>query len=254
MTRGDLIFDWRSKDSHTGRKLAAFAVVALVFGFFLSLFKVRFEAPATVSVKNASVLFFPDEGVGRVWRLKAEEEGPFPGRLEIGGGNLADLDDIRGWDGGEGWNDHTVEMRPMRSSVGESVDRIASKGTRYFPERESAQEGVGPAPPAVGVGDPFPVLIPYSKEALGWLPETLPPFQRPSGDVELSSSWRFVLNLRANGTVEQCFSLSGGDDPALVAMIDWLEGLRFAPSGDESRWMGLRVEFLNERSDGTDSE
>ncbi len=100
----------------------------------------------------------------------------------------------------------------------------------------------------------FPVLIPYSKEALEWLPETLPPFQPPGDDTVLSSSWRFVLNLRADGSVAQCFSLSGGDDPALVAMIDWLEGLRFAASGDESRWMGLRMEFLNERGDGTDTE
>jgi|GEM_PF-1232932 len=255
MTKDELIFDWRNTDSHAGRKLAALAVVVVIFLIFLSVIKLRFDTPGVGSVKSASVLLFSDDSTGSSWRQKAEEDGPFPGRLEIREPDSApSLNAISGWDGRDSWNDYEVGMRPMQSNIGESVDRIASKGLRFFPSRKASVEAIrSEARPAVS-DVMFPVLIPYSKEALVWLPKTLPAFKLPGEDSVLSTSWRFVLSLRRDGSVAQCLSLSGGDDAALIAMVGWLEGLRFAKSDEESRWMGLRVEFLNERSHGTDTE
>lgn len=73
-------------------------------------------------------------------------------------------------------------------------------------------------------------------------------------DEIVSAEWRFVLNLRADGTVLECLSLSGGSEEGLAAMIAWLRSLKFQESEEAERWMGLRIEFLNERKHGADPD
>lgn len=252
MIKDDLIFEWSDVPGNQGRRLLALVLVTLFFTFFGIMMNVRFDAPGVSSVRSASVLFL-DGDIGREWRLRAEEEGPFPGRLEIGGeSGPLDLRSAMNAEGSEEWNDYTIRMRPMRSDVGESSDRIASKGLRYFPERQPVAREVRTPDSSELVRSP--VLIPYSTEAQQWLPADLPLFRLQSEEGLVSASWRFILNLRADGTVAQCLSLSGGNEASLMAMIKWLEGLRFKESGAEERWMGLRVEFLNERKDGPDTQ
>lgn len=252
MIKDDLIFEWSDAPGNQRRKLLALLLVSLLFVLFGVMINVRFDSPGVGSVRTASVLFLDGE-IGREWRLKAEEEGPFPGRLEIGwDSDPLDLRIVISAEGEVDWNDHTIRMRPMRSEVGKSSDLIASKGVRYFPEIESVSREVRDTDPLKLVRSP--VLIPYSKEAQQWLPDDLPLFPLRSEEGLASASWRFVLNLREDGSVAQCLSLSGGNEASLMAMTEWLEQLRFKMSAEDSRWMGLRVEFLNQKTDGSDSE
>jgi|AntRauTorckE6833_2_1112554.scaffolds.fasta_scaffold04632_6 hypothetical protein len=253
MNKDELIFDWKNVEAHPLGKLVAVVVIGLVFAMFASLFTIRFGSPEAASPKSASVLFFPDQKTGRIWLMKAEEEGPFPGGLEIAG--LRESMDLIGSDtlGGLGaWNEYSISLKQMKFSDNIVADQVSSKGLRFFPQRvrngEILPEGSAPVSEAVLK----PVLIPYTDEAVKWLPDELPVFDMPAEERVASASWRFVLNLRSNGSVAQCLSLSGGNEASLKSMIDWLESLRFEKSEQDSRWMGLRVEFLNEADDGTD--
>jgi hypothetical protein len=99
-----------------------------------------------------------------------------------------------------------------------------------------------------------PLLIPYTKESEQWLPSKFPAFQMETDEKIGSADWRFILSLRKDGSVMECFSLSGGDENGLEVMIAWLKSLRFQEAVEQERWMGLRIEFINQRNHGTDPE
>ncbi len=253
MNKNDLIFDWSDKEAHRGWKGAAVLIVALGFGFFLSLLHIEFDFREVSSVKSASVLYLPDQGEGQTWRIKAEEEGPFPGRLEISG-----MDDpFEGFGAGEineddSWNPYKTSMRSLEMDSLKSMHRISVQGQRYLPKIYKSTGVVKDHQKTEVVLKPL--LIPYTKESEKWLPTQFPPFlMEMKGNLD-SSEWRFVLNLSADGKVKECLSLSGGDEVGLAEITEWLRGLRFQEVADEERWMGLRVEILNEKSHGSDPE
>jgi hypothetical protein len=193
----------------------------------------------------------PDHEEGRIWRMKAEEEGPFPGRLEISG-----MDDpFEGLGSGilnkdDSWNLYKTSMRPLEVESVKSMHRISVQGQRYLPKIFKSTEVVIDQQKAEVVLKPL--LIPYTKESEKWLPKEFPQFRMEIKEDMDSSEWRFVLNLLPNGKVKECLSLSGGNEVGLVVITEWLEGLRFQESADEERWMGLRVEILNERNHGSE--
>jgi hypothetical protein len=251
MNKNDLIFDWSSVEAHRGWKGAAVLIVTLIFGFFISLVNVEFDSKEVVSVKSASVLYLPDHEEGRIWRMKAEEEGPFPGRLEISGmddpfeelaSGVLNKDDS--------WNLYKTSMRPLEMESVKSMHRISVQGQRYLPKIfKSTGVVIDQQKSEVLLK---PLLIPYTKESEKWLPTEYPPFRMEMKEEMDSSEWRFVLNLSADGKVKECLSLSGGDEVGLAEITEWLKGLLFQEVADQERWMGLRIEILNERSHGSD--
>lgn len=251
MNKNDLIFDWSDTEQHQGWKYSAVLIVALGFGIFLSLLHIKFDFRDVSPVKSASVLYLPDQGDGRTWRIKAEEEGPFPGRLEITG-----MDDpFEGFGSGmlseaDSWNPYKTSMRSLEIDSLKSMNRISDQGQRYLPKIYKSTGEVKDHQKSETVLKPL--LIPYTKESEKWLPTQFPPFHMEMKEVTNTSEWRFVLNLSADGKVKECLSLSGGDEVGLAEITEWLKGLRFQEVAVEERWMGLRVEILNERSHGSD--
>lgn len=253
MNKKDLIFDWSEVESHRGWKGASILIAVLGLGFFLSVIHVDLNFSELASVKSASVLYLPDYEEGRTWRMKAEEEGPFPGRLEITGED----DVLEGFGSGvfgegDSWNAYEIKMRPLEMDPAETTERIAAQGQRYLPKIFKAPQVVSdPKNTEVGLK---PLLIPYTKESEKWMPTEFPKFHfETKGEID-ASGWRFVIHLNAEGRVKECMALNGGDDEGLAEITSWLKGLQFGKAAEEERWLGLRVEFLNERKDGTDPE
>ncbi|QTN30877.1 hypothetical protein HZ994_00560 [Akkermansiaceae bacterium] len=211
----------------------------------------RIVSPTQERSSSASVLLFKDDEVGRSWNLQAEEGGPFPGRMELEGfgGRL----DGFGVEGSLGWSDYQSELRSIGDEGGIAPERIAAKGGRVFPSLGGSGDGHDAAPPAVAGMKKVPRLIPYDSASLAWMPDRLPAFVMPEGTEKVSASWRFTVNLRADGSVRESISLGGGDDAGQAAMEDWLLGVRFK-EGAGDRWLGLRVEFVNIPGDGTGAE
>jgi hypothetical protein len=253
MTKDDLIFDWSHKEVHRGWKGASVMIALIGFAMAFSVLSVPFDFKETTSEKTASVLFLSGQKEARFWQMKAEEEGPFPGGFEISAVNdpLNHID-IGSLASTDSWNPYQLEMRSLEMESSRSKERIAVQGQRVLPRIFKSAESVKTDPVApVAL---IPLLIPYTRESEGWLPKDCPPIQMDRGDIGTSGDWRFILNLQADGGVKECLALSGGSEEGLKAITTWIKGLRFQSADAGERWMGLRIEFLNERANGTDAK
>jgi hypothetical protein len=253
MNKNDLIFDWSNTEAHWGWKWTAVLIVALGFAFLYSLFSVQFDHKDVAPLRSASILYLSDDKESRLWRMQAEEDGPFPGGLEISGLNdpLNELGEAS-LSEDDSWNSYEVSMRSLRIDSFINEHRISAQGQRVFPRNFKSVEALNEQPKTELVMRP--ILIPYNKESEKWLPTDLPPIHLELKEELASAEWRFVLNLRDDGSVMECLSLSGGREEGLKVITDWLQGLNFQKSDEQERWMGLRIDFLNERSHGTDPE
>lgn len=253
MTKRDLIYDWRKSESSFRDKLSALIIVTMLFGVFWGACDIRYSTPRSERSGSASILRFKgkDDGLARFWLLQAEEGGPFPGRLELSGegGALS----VEGIDGTKSWNTYRSQFRPIGEEEGYSREKLASKGVRVFPSRFKTADERAAAPPVAKKVSKEPILIPYSPEALAWMPDDLPQFVLPEGAASAPATWRFAVNLAEDGTVRESISLGGGDDDGQGAMEGWLRGVRFKPA-EGDRWLGLRVEFVNRQGNGTEPE
>ncbi len=245
MIKDELIFKWTNSDSHPGYKILALIVVALLYAFFLGAISVKSGSPRRETRQNASVIHFPSGELGRYWRLKAEEEGPFPGRLMVSGeektSNLAGLNES----GQKGdWTYYEVKLTPVQMNVGTSSEELSEKGRKYLPDRTPDANQLNPELDEPIISESIPILIPYDVRSKGWMPESLPEYESKLNENAVPATWRFILSLRPDGSVDQCLSLNGEGEPGLDAMLDWLKQVRFQ-NGAGERWLGLRVEFVN---------
>jgi hypothetical protein len=251
MTKVDLIFDWRKSESSFRDKLIAFVLVAVVAAAIFGTVGIRFASPLDKRSESASILRFRDDDLGRSWLLQAEEDGPFPGRLELDryGSRLA----TEVLEGEISWSDYQSELRDIGAEEAHSQERVASKGMRMFPPRSRAAAEPEAEPTVLRKLSQTPVLTPYDASALAWMPQDLPNFLMPEGVESVSTRLRFAVNLREDGSVRESISLGGGDDPLQAAIEEWLRGVRFK-LGSGDRWLGLRVEFMNQPEDGNKPE
>lgn len=255
MTREKLVFDWGNSETRLIDKVVAFLLVAVFFTVFFSFVDIRVGSSFEKSSQSASVIRFESADLADKWLLIAEEGGPSPGRFEIAGslpGVNASLDSMSGdpfADGG-----YEVSLKPLEADSGVSRMKLATKGSRVFPETQSHGREVTALPSDTEVQSESmqPILTPYEKAALEWIPESLPVFRPIEGvDTSSGSPWRFALSLRSDGTISECIALGGGE-AGLAEIQEWLLGVKFGAGKDE-RWLGLRVELINRRQDGSDS-
>ena len=249
MNKKDLIFDWSDVEAHRGWKGVSILIAVFGLVIFLSVIHVELDFKQVASVKSASVLYLPDHEQGRAWLMKANEEGPFPGGLEISGmddpfegfGRVSFSED-------DSWNPYTISMHPLEADSLQSTRRISVQGKRYLPKIFKSTNEVKDIQKAEL--ELKPILIPYTKESEKWLPSELPSFHMEKMGEMKTTTWRFVLNLTEDGRVRECLLLSGGEESGLAEISTWLKGVQFQKAAEAERWMGLRVELLNERSHG----
>lgn len=250
MTRDKLVFDWTGSESRFFDKMVAFVVVTLIFTFFIGAFNIRLEPASEVNAKSASIIRFNSDELSRRWLLVAEEGGPFPGRLEIAGGLTGAGDSLETMVGdpflGDGYR---VSLAGMEVDSGVAREELAATGIRVFPEARVKDEALPPVGEGEVGDEKQPVLTPFDQSALGWMPESLPLFQPAEGADTSGSPWRFAVVLRGDGTIRDCIPLGGGEG-GIEEISSWLRGVKFGV-GEEERWLGLRVELINRRDDGS---
>lgn len=244
MTRDELVFDWNNTETRLLDKILAPVLVLIFFTFFFGLVDIRvgstFESPS----EAASIIRFESEELSDKWLLIAEEGGPSPGRLEIASsvpGADASLDSMSGDPFAD--VEYEVSLRPLSSSSGVTGMELATKGLRVFPEIRG-NDGAASVDGGNAESVPMqPVITPYNKAALEWMPESLPAFD-PAKEIDSGGSpWRFAVGLRSDGTISDCITLSGGE-AGLEEIRGWLAGVKFG-AGEDERWLGLRVELIN---------
>ena len=251
MIKDHLIFNWQESESHFGFKVIAFVIVAIVFTGLFAIIDVRLEAPPTPSFQAASIIHFTDETLGQALTTVAEEEGPFPGRLEIAGADgLANL--LTGGDSGVvgNWSDYEIGLREFQEDPEIVTGSLAQKGLRHFPARVKIATVDLPFANSGDLREPAQadrtaILSAFDENSMEWMPDQVAEFQIPlkAGDV-VSASLRFMIRLRPDGSVSDCIPLAGAADEGANEVGAWLEGLRYKPGSGE-RWLGLRVELIN---------
>ncbi len=241
-----LIFDWEERTSSGTHKWLSRLIVAGLFAFILSFFNVPMTSVRSEVADGVTAFQLGNEGMGRSLAQIAEEQGPFPGRLEVADGVVEGSGSM--WDklmAGR-WALYEPSLKELEAAVGSGFEGVSPRGVRTFPDRVR-----GPVATVDGAETArlVPRLIAYDGETSDWFPERLPEFSMPEEGPGAPDVSRFLLSLRADGTVDHSISLGGNVTPIGVALEDWLRGVRFR-EGEDGRWLGLRVEFVNEEEDG----
>ncbi len=250
MTKQDLIFDWSKPEASRKDKLFSVVIVGLLFTFLMGIIELSVPSHRADSQEQGTLMRLVDEEMAKSWALEADENGPFPGRLdtvaEIGGFILT------GDEGLSWWRDYEVRLRPMQEENG--VDRvdITPKGKREFPRFPVIAENSPRVNPGASLPS-VPVLVPYHAAALDWIPKELPSFDVRGVAGMATDSLRFLVSLREDGSIAELIPLAGEADPAHGALEVWLRSIRFKEGGGE-RWFGLRVDFVNRRDDESEPE
>jgi hypothetical protein len=251
MTRHPLIFDWSKSEASRKDKLFAVVIVGFLFAFILGMIELSLPSRRSASDAQGTVIRLADEEMARSWALLAEENGPFPGRLETDGENIGlmfEKDEGVAW-----WTHYEVNLRPMQQEASVAMVDITPKGKREFPKVLSS-DAAAQSEASRAVSSPSePILVPYDAAALEWLPDDLPSFGFPALAKGTTDSLRFLVSLREDGSVAESIPLAGAADPAKAALETWLRGIRFK-KGNGERWFGLRIDFVNRRENESQSE
>jgi hypothetical protein len=241
------IFRWRGLDGPWFPKFAALAVTTIVFGVGLAFVRVQVLPPPTWSENKASIIQLPAGEESRLWRLRADEGGPFPLRFELRQSPaLAPLESALLAAQRTPARPHVPQLR--RLPLEESVPRVplASRGEPVFPERRAA----GTAAPADPPSPLAPVIYPLAGITAAELPEMLPPLDLP--DLEISGGdWRFLIRVAQGGAVAECVSLERPDQPGTTALEQWLRSVRFPAV--ENRWISIGLGFNPTATDDPDA-
>jgi hypothetical protein len=244
---GGLVFEWGKRRSSVIHNWLAWIMATGIFTFFLGFFNVRMDPVRAEVSESVAVFQFTDQGMGRSLAQIAEEQGPFPGRLELAGDAVVGSGEVLETFDVASSTDYEPGLREFQALVGSGGDSLSQRGVLVFPNRERRDPSSAAAPAPTRL---VPKLIPYERETSAWLPEVFPEFQMPDDGAGTLESSRFVLALRADGSVEHCLSVGGTVTAVTQAVEEWLRRVRFQ-AGEEGRWLGLRVEFINRDGDGS---
>jgi len=251
MTRHPLIFDWSKSEASRKDKLFTVMIVGLLFAFILGMTETSLPSRRSDPEAQGTIIRLADEEMARSWALLAEENGPFPGRLETDGENIGlmfEKDEKLAW-----WTHYEVSLRPMHQDASVARVDITPKGKREFPQRLSGHaDGQREVSRAASLPRE-PILVPYDAAALEWLPDDLPGFGFPAAAKGPTDSLRFLVSLGEDGGVAELIPLAGAADPAQEALETWLRGIRFK-KGNGERWFGLRIDFVNRRENESKPE
>lgn len=247
-TEGGWIFRWKGSDAPTLPKLVAVAITALGFGLLLTLVRIEVMPPPGWAEQRAAVIHLPDGGEGRVWRLRALEDGPSPSRF-----------DPASWHGAAAIEEallgaarlpaerYVPGLLRLPAESDRSAVPLAREGERVFPERRARPAGPDRPAAAAEARPPTPFLYPVAGIAAGQMPERLPPLD-PVEQAMTGVEWRFLLRLEAGGGVAECVSITRSDPPGATALEQWLRRASFPASAPEG-WVSVGLAFAHGPAD-----
>ncbi len=239
MKKHPLIFDWIKPEASRMDKLYSIIIVALLSTFMMGAIKLNLPSHKSDSETRGTLIRFMDDDMAKSWALEAEENGPFPGRLESDGKHEAMM--FNGDEGLAWWTDYKVKLRPIQEEVGLTSVYGTPQARLEFPIIEADMPVVSSKAKSL---PKEPILIPNDAAALEWLPEELPSFDVPPDVGHTTDSLRFLVSLREDGSLAELIRLAGAADPAQESLETWLRGIRFK-KGIGERWFGLRIDFVN---------
>lgn len=245
------IFSWRAPRSAAVFPAISLLLPAGLFAVVMTSLRVRVETPDPWLAQNASIILATQTPGGLDLIRFAKEDGPFPAPLEwedsvtLPDGQDSFLRALRG--SPKAWK---PELKPLpESGVFPSVS-LAEKKEMVFAPLPSARRKVN-FPPVTTA----PQLVALGGISSEEFPAELPRLDLPVDQTLLSETWRFLVRLRADGSVIDAISLAGGDPDGsdrTARLVNWLRNVRFAGGKDrpEERFAGVGLRFINHSTHG----
>lgn len=251
MTKRELIFDWSRSEVSRKDQLLSVVIVGTLFIFLYGAIKLNEPSYRTYPEERGSIIRLVDGEMAKSWSMQADENGPFPGRLDTGGepgGTIFSEQEGLAW-----WRYYKVKLRPMREDDGLSRVDITPRGKLEFPVISAAAEDAAGAALGAASSASEPILIPYPSAAIAWLPEELPALDTRSLAGATENPLHFLISLREDGSLAELIPLANTAEPAQATLEGWLRGIRFK-EGSGERWFGLRIDFMNGRGNEPEPE
>lgn len=242
------VFQWRNIEPPLIPRLIALAFGVAIFAFLIGTVRVLVMAPEKISSRKASVIYLRDDAAGRAWTLRAKEGGPFPSRSKVSQ-----------WPGLAALESAAMEAARYRPppyvAAVEALPRaneleslpLATAGTGFLPQHDPPAA----LPPELIPGMLAPMVYPLAGIPAEAIPTELPPFDAPILAEMAAISWRLLARLDATGRVVECVSLAKGSPDGATALERWLAQISFPPDPQaQSRWIAVRIAFINQSIDG----
>ena len=247
----EFLFPWHRRNSSLWAPLGALLAAIALFALLLSFVRVK-VAPAPRWIEDkATVIQLSGDADAQAWALRAIEAGPFPTRFDPSGSPDAralEIAAIR--ESAVVLPPYQPTLRALPAPAPPVLPAIAAAGERLFPRPS-------PVPPVPAV-EPVPwrtvpVLLPLSDLPANALPSPVPAFPGHIDAETAAESWRFLIHLRADGSVADCIPLNSSGRSGATALAAWIGGMNFHPDLPQSHpWIALAVGFTNLPDDGPD--
>lgn len=245
MTKPKPIFDWEKSESLRRDQALSFAIVAIISLLLVGAFQIQLPRPPKEHNKVATVMHVNEKTSAKGWRIQAEEGGPFPGGMAVHNDFSSLNFDEFGIRSLRNANQATLRpLLPTKTTTPSFRDELQK--LPVFRGDLTADEGV-----ANQHFRQIPILKVFDQNALAWLPDDLPDFEMPEATKLQQGQLRFMIQLRKDGTVAEAMASNGGTNPLQDALIAWLARIPFQKAND-TRWLMLEVEFINQTNNGSD--
>ncbi len=238
------VFSWKPLGRPLSARWLPFFLVAGFFAMMLAYLRVQVIPPKPWSAQKASMIHASDDEQGLALALRAREGGPFPSRFEPQSwSGAAEMEQALVAAGRPEPAPYVPALRGLVHVPLPSKVSLAAEAQPMWPKRVPADLSAIPTPTL----RPTPVVYPLSAVAGVEIVGKLPAFT-PAVDVAMAAeSWRFLMQLDADGNVLECVSLAGGDQPGLISLTSWLRTISFKPDPKKtSRWIAVGVGFTNQ--------
>lgn len=244
------VFPWRPRGESYFPKLLALVFVSVLFTLLITSVKIHVTVPTPWAAKKAAVILAANDADSRALTLRAREGGPFPSRFEpTEWAAVRELEESAF--AASRWTPPAYEpaLRPLpEKSL--ALPLLVDQDQPVLPKRRATSTEA----PAAQNHQLAPVIEPLSGIDRASIPKQLPAFAGVI-DAELTAeTWRFLLRLGPAGNVEECTSLTGGDEKRQKVLADWLRRVVFLEDAKPARWISVAVGFSNQPqapADGT---
>lgn len=239
------VFRWKPLGYPWWPKAVALFGAGFLMTMIVGSFRIRMSSATTGPMNQGTLTYAADDEVGRHLAQLAREGGPFPSRFDPAEWNGAESTEQAVFQATE-WSPpaYIQELARLPAEKPAAMPLVSPRMQPIRAPRSSSPITESVVIPLVLK----PRIHPLAGLSFDELPSDLPDF----GDVDplmASEAWRFLLYIDDNGRIQECISLTGGDEEGTKRgerIATWLRGVSFPlPETEIPRWFSVGVGFAN---------
>ncbi len=251
MNKEDLLFDWSETDGQKRRKTLAAILLGMGLLALWGIISVNVPMREAETKRGAAAILLKERSPGTLLRLRAAEEGPFPGRSKGLDDSFSERSLAISKVGR--WTDYLPELTEIPEVnllYGVDVEADLQAPAFAYPirlqkEQLDTEDSRDISMPLAETQLSKLRLRAFSSESEAWLPTEVDQLQLPA-KVNVSE-WRYLASLDETGKVIELVRLDNGAELGASEFEEWLQRQRFQKRGeadDQERWLGIGVQII----------